>query len=69
MLRQPESGWLQPAQVAWSFLGLAVVVYLMGVELLAVHRLCLWCTAMHALIIATFVLGVLRTPAVEAEAY
>jgi uncharacterized membrane protein len=65
LLRTPEPGWLQPAQVAWGFLGLLTVVYLVGVEALALGVLCAWCTALHALILTALVLAILRTPRLQ----
>lgn len=65
LLRRLEPVWVQPAQVAWSVIGLTTAVYLIGVEVLAVDRICLWCTALHALILLIFVLHVVREPDVE----
>jgi uncharacterized membrane protein len=62
LLRGPESAWLQPAQVAWGFLGLMAAVYLIGVETLALGVLCVWCTVLHALIVAALLLAIVRTP-------
>jgi uncharacterized membrane protein len=57
-----EPVWLQPAQVIWSLLGLAMVLYLVGVEVLALGVICAWCTALHVLILATLALSLLRSP-------
>jgi uncharacterized membrane protein len=62
LLRRYEPSWLQPAQVGWSVLGLMTAVYLIGVEVLAVDKVCLWCTALHILILLIFVLHVVREP-------
>lgn len=35
--------------------GAAMVCYLVGVELLAVHAICLWCTAVHVIALTLFV--------------
>ncbi len=67
LLRRPEPEWLQPAQVAWGFLGLLTVVYLVGVEALALGVLCAWCTALHALILAALLLAIVRTPRLPTE--
>lgn len=61
-LRTPEPARLQLAQVLWSLLGLATVVYLVGVEVLALGVICAWCSVLHVLILLTFFLSVLRTP-------
>jgi uncharacterized membrane protein len=59
---RPEPRWLHPAQVLWSFAGFVTVLYLIGVEVLAVGALCAWCTGLHALILAALVLSVIRAP-------
>jgi uncharacterized membrane protein len=66
--RTPEPAWLQPAQVAWGFLGLLTAIYLVGVEVLALGVLCAWCTALHALILVALVLTIVRTPRLPAVA-
>ncbi len=67
LLRRPEPPLLQPLQVAWSLLGLAVVIYLVGVEFIALDHVCLWCTSMHVLVVLTLLLTLLRTPPDEDE--
>ena len=63
LARASEPEWLQPLQVGWSLLGLLTVLYLVGVEVLALGVLCAWCTSLHVLIIALLALSILRTPA------
>ncbi len=41
-------GW---GQVAWALIGLATVVYLLFVEIVLLGAICLWCTAVHALVV------------------
>jgi len=65
LLSRPEPAPVQPMQVVWSLIGIATVVYLIGVELTAVDKICLWCTAMHVIIGAIFVLHLLREPETE----
>ena len=55
-----EPGWLRPAHLAWAGLGLLVVLYLVYVEIVVLHQICEWCTVVHLLIIATFVLTLRR---------
>lgn len=62
LVRRPEPRLLQPLQLAWSLLGLGVVIYLVGVEFVALDHICAWCSAMHGLIIATLLITLLRTP-------
>jgi uncharacterized membrane protein len=40
----------------WAALGLVVVLYLVFVEIVILHQICEWCTVVHLLVIATFVL-------------
>ncbi len=65
LLRRVEPDWLQTAQVGWSVLGLITMVYLIGVEVLKLDRICLWCSVLHVLIVLTFLLHVLRQPELE----
>lgn len=65
VLRDPEPLLLQPAQIVWALLGLATVIYLVGVEVLALGVICAWCTALHVLILATLLITVLRTPTID----
>ena len=55
-----EPGWLRPLHLAWAGLGLVVVLYLIYVEVVLLHQICEWCTVVHLLIIATFVLTLRR---------
>ena len=55
-----EPGWLRPVHLAWAGLGLLVVLYLIYVEIVVLHQICEWCTVVHLLIIATFVLTLRR---------
>ena len=43
------------ALFAWRFLGIILVPYLMFVELVLLHAICIYCTTMHATIIIDFV--------------
>ena len=61
----PEPESLQPAQVVWSLFGLGVVFYLIGVELLSVKHVCIWCSSMHLLILLTLILVLFRHPDLE----
>lgn len=65
LLRRTEPAWLQLAQVGWSVLGLVTMVYLIGVEVLKVDRICLWCSVLHVMILLTFLLHVVRRPELD----
>jgi len=47
-------GWVQ---VAWALVGLATVVYLLFVEIVLLGAICLWCTAVHALVVILVVIA------------
>ena len=40
----------------WRFLGLMIVPYLILVELFIIHAICIYCTMMHAAIVADFII-------------
>ncbi len=67
VLSRPEPEHLQLAQVGWSLVGLGVMLYLIGVELVAVKHICIWCTAMHVLIVITLLLVLFRQPELAEE--
>ena len=46
---------LSIARVTGALGGIVTVLYLVGVEALVVHAICLWCTAVHAVTFALFV--------------
>ena len=52
--REPERLGLY--QVLWASVGLLFVLYLIYDEIVQLHQLCEWCTAVHALTIATFII-------------
>jgi uncharacterized membrane protein len=49
--------WLQ---LLWAAIGLAVVLYLVFVEIVVLRQICEWCTVVHVLVVATFVVTVRR---------
>lgn len=69
MWRSPQR-WVSILRFAGAVAGAGMVCYLVGVELLAVHAICLWCTAVHGLAVALFVMVLaahLHVPADDAE--
>jgi uncharacterized membrane protein len=38
----------------WRFVGVPLVIYLIGIEVLVIHAICIYCTVMHAAIIIDF---------------
>jgi uncharacterized membrane protein len=57
-----EASSLHIMQAAWSLVGLAVVAYLVAVELAALNHICIWCTSMHVLVVITLLLVLIRRP-------
>jgi uncharacterized membrane protein len=56
---------LRQVHFAWAAVGLLVVLYLVFVEIVVLHQICEWCTAVHLLVLLTFLLA-LRRISVEA---
>jgi uncharacterized membrane protein len=50
-------------RLAWAVAGLLAVFYLVYAELFLIGALCLWCTVVHAAVIALFLLAVADTAA------
>jgi uncharacterized membrane protein len=59
------------AQFIWSLLALVIVLYLVYLELVVLHTICAWCTAMHAVILIMFLITIvqLQQGQEETEAY
>jgi uncharacterized membrane protein len=51
-----RASWISVARVALSCAGVAFVLWLIYAELFVIRAICLWCTAMHVLTFALFVL-------------
>jgi uncharacterized membrane protein len=60
-LPRPTAGLLRAA-TAWSLVGGAAVVYLVYAELVLIGRICLWCTAVHVIVLAIVALQTLAAP-------
>ena len=45
-----DQRWIRQTQLAWSILGMLTVLYLVYVEIVILHTLCLWCTGVHLLV-------------------
>ena len=67
---QPIPRWLRIAQFALSLSGLLVVLYLVYVEIVRLHTICAWCTGLHVVILAMFLITLvqLQQPQAEVEA-
>ncbi|MGA8016911.1 MAG: vitamin K epoxide reductase family protein [Candidatus Dormiibacterota bacterium] len=55
-----EPLWIRPAQAAWAALGLAACLYLVYAEVVVLHEICEWCTAIHLVVLITTVLTLAR---------
>lgn len=62
LLRPGPGNWR--ATTAWTIAGGVVVVYLVYLELLVIGSICLWCTAVHVLVLTLLALQVLSAPPV-----
>lgn len=54
----PERRVLRLAECAWACIGLVTVLYLVYVELVLLHTICAWCTAVHAIILVMLLITV-----------
>jgi uncharacterized membrane protein len=50
---------LRAANLAWLLIGAATVIYLVYLELVVIGRICLWCTAVHVLVLGSLFLMIL----------
>lgn len=48
------------AQFLWSLLALMLVLYLVYVEIVLLHTICAWCTGMHVIILAIFLITLVQ---------
>jgi uncharacterized membrane protein len=50
--------WIRQAQLAWAILGILTVLYLVYVELVILHTICLWCTVVHVIIFGSLLMAI-----------
>lgn len=55
-----QPAWLRPAQFAWALVGLLTALYLVYVEIVRLHTICAWCSALHVLILLMFLVTFVR---------
>ena len=63
----PARAWLPSPvllRLAWTAVGVAVVFYLIYAELFLIGAVCLWCTAVHGLVLGLFLLALGETTTV-----
>ena len=51
---------LMLAELLWAVLGLLTVFYLVYAEIVVLHKICAWCTVIHAIILALLLLAVIQ---------
>jgi uncharacterized membrane protein len=51
---------IRVAQFAWALAGLLVILYLVYVEIVRLHTICAWCTALHVLILLMFLITLVQ---------
>ena len=61
--------WVHLARLALSVTGVAMIIYLISAELFAIKAICLWCTSVHVITFALFVIIVTSAPVVLAPGY
>jgi uncharacterized membrane protein len=57
---QAEPPRLRSAALLWTIAGLAFVIYLVFCEIVLVQRICEWCTVVHLLTLAAFLITLTR---------
>ncbi|HYX48536.1 MAG TPA: vitamin K epoxide reductase family protein [Ktedonobacteraceae bacterium] len=55
------------AQFVWTMPGLLVVLYLVYAEIVRLHTICAWCTALHILILLMFLITLVQLQSVPSE--
>lgn len=60
LYRRDERRWISVAQFGWALVGMLTVLYLVYVEIVRLHTICAWCTAMHVLILLMFLVTIVQ---------
>ena len=50
-----RGAWLDAARLGWLTVGLGMALYLVWAELYRINAICLWCTAVHAITFALWI--------------
>ena len=56
----PQLRTIRIAQFVWTLIGMLTVLYLVFVELVRLHRICAWCTALHVIIFVMLLITVVN---------
>ncbi len=54
----PENRIVCIAELAWAVVGMLTVFYLIYVELVLLHTICAWCTAIHVIVLLYLLIAV-----------
>jgi len=65
--RSPAA-WVHGLRLAGVVVGIASVIYLVSTELFTVKKICLWCSGVHLVTLALFIIVVTTTPSLLARA-
>lgn len=57
-----DTRWLKIGEFVWTLLGMLTVLYLIYAEIVLIRNICLWCTALHGLILVMFLIALARLP-------
>ena len=60
LYRGTERRWIPIAQFIWALVGMLTVLYLVYVEIVRLHTICAWCTALHVLILLMFLVTIVQ---------
>jgi uncharacterized membrane protein len=58
-LRQAHP-WISRLEVIWASLGMLVVLALIFAEVVLLHALCIWCTAVHLIILLSLLVAIVE---------
>jgi uncharacterized membrane protein len=56
----PERRGVRVAECIWTLLGMGTVLYLVYVELVRLHTICAWCTALHVIILTMLLISIVQ---------
>ncbi len=59
--------WVHGLRLAGVVVGIVSVIYLVSTELFTVKKICLWCSGVHLVTLALFIIVVTATPALLAH--
>lgn len=55
-----EPDWVRPAHLVVAAAALLAVLYLIYAEIVVINRICEWCTAVHVIVVITFLIALRR---------